>query len=136
MSRVRSREFGPEGFDSRLSLSTSDSVLSTHDPRLLVDPPTAEDAIAVVEDDGLARRDGHLRCGKNDFSPGVPERADRRWSGLVPMTNLRRSLDGRRWFPDHPVDAGSRQRRAPERRPRPHDHLALGWAKREDVHRR
>ena len=56
---------------------------------LLLNPAAADDDISVVEDDGLARRDGGLGLIEDHLGPAVWQRADGPGARLVPVADLR-----------------------------------------------
>src|SRR5262245_57268968 len=61
----------------------------------LVDPAAADDRVALIEDNGLSRRDGGLWTVEDHFGAIVRQHANdaRRW--LVPMADLRSDPHGR-----------------------------------------
>src|SRR5262245_56610862 len=68
------------------------------------DPAAPQNAVAIVEHDGLARRDTVLRLRELDADAGVPRAFDFSALGGVPVANLCRALELPRDV-DQPVEA-------------------------------
>jgi len=71
----------------------------------LIDPSAADHAVAVVEHDGLSRRDRELWRVEDDLSARVAERPHGRGRGLMAMPNLHRRANRRARLLRDPVHA-------------------------------